>query len=198
MKQKWIALLLFGLLLASCMAGCGSGNNMDDHSANNGSANNALPDNDRTDDRNDNAEDDFDSQHREDEPTFPNTLAEADAEVALDDLIATLGLSASDLETAMRDISTVGDNVEGARTYRHKLLGRESEVSYAFDDSDQIDRITVHTEKELLEDWRSQLRDVLGAHAVEGEDDAWDYSDSRVRLLENGDRLTITIEKPTH
>lgn len=196
MKRKWIALLLFGLLLTTCMAGCGNGDNMDDHSANNGSANNVPPDNDRTDDRNDNAKDDLDSQHREDEPTFPNTLAEADAEVALDDLIATLGLSAADLETAMREVSTVGDNVEGARTYRHKLLGRKSEVSYVFDDSDRIAHITVQTEKDLMEDWRAHLRDVLGADAVEGETDAWDYSGSRVRLLENGDRLTVTIEKP--
>lgn len=197
MKQKWIAVLLFVLLLAACMAGCGSNDTADDHSANNGSADNVLPDNDHSDGR-DNDDNNPDDRYETDEPVFPDTLAEADAEVALNDLIATLGLSAADLENAMRDVSTVGDNVEGARTYRHKLLGRESEVSYVFDDSDRIAHITVQTEKDLLEDWRAHLRDVLSADAVEGETDAWDYSGSRVRLLENGDRLTVTIEKPTH
>ncbi len=195
MKRKWIALLLFGLLLAVCMAGCGNNDTADDHSTNNGSTDSALPDNDHSDDR-DNADNDSDDRYGMNEPVFPDTLAEADAEVALDDLIATLGLSAADLETAMREVSTVGDNVEGARTYRHKLLGRESEVSYVFDDSDRIAHITVQTEKDLMEDWRAHLRDVLGADAVEGETNAWDYSGSRVRLLENGDQLTVTIEKP--
>lgn len=195
MNQKRIALLLSVLLLTVCIAGCGNQDAADDHSPNNGT--DALPEQDQTHDRNDTDEDhsDLSGQPEEGNPVFPNTLAEADAEVALDDLIATLGLSATDLDTAMREVSTVGDSVEGARTYRHKLLGRQAEVSYAFDGNDRIDHITIRTEKDLLEDWRTHLKSVLGADAVEGEIDAWDYSDSRVRLLEQDGKLTITIQK---
>ena len=67
------------------------------------------------------------------EPVFPDSLAQSGAEVTVDDLISTLGLRETDLDTAMKDVSTVGDSVSGARTYRHRLLGQDADVSYAFD-----------------------------------------------------------------
>ena len=96
----------------------------------------------------------------------------------------------------MRDIATVGDNVDGARTYRHKLLGHEADVSYGFDEGRMINKVTVKTKKDYDEDWSRELNDTLGATAVEGQTDTWDYSDSNVKITEEGDYLLITIEKP--
>ena len=222
MNRKWIALLLICVLLLTLAAACGrrnnnaeennTGNNVNDN-INNGNPENNVPGNDMngsgmngngmgnngmgngmngsTTDNNGT----MNGNDRGEYPTFPNSLATG-AEVALDDLIATLGLTATDLDTAMRDVETVGDNVNGARTYRHKLLGHEADVSYGFDDQDMIDRITVKTQKDRAEDWRTELNDTLGATGVEGQTDTWDYSDSRVKITEEGDHLLITIEKP--
>ena len=213
MKRKWIALMLCCVLVLTMAAACGRRDNKDENNANNnvndnvnnGNPENNIPGNNTSgNDQNNgpmgnNAMDNngaMSGDNRGEYPTFPNALASADAEVALDDLIATLGLTATDLETAMRDVTTVGDNVEGARTYRHKLLGHESDVSYGFDDQNTIDRITVKTEKDRLADWRTELNDTLGAAAVEGQTDTWNYSESQVRITEDGDHLLITIEKP--
>ncbi len=213
MNRKWIALLLSCVLLLTLAAACGKtddsnkpddNNNMQDNAVpgqptpslpNGGTDNNTnnggIDNNESTKPDNSKPEDD-----RGEYPTFPNVLAEADADVALDDLIATLGLTATDLETAMRDVDTVGDNVEGARTYRHKLLGQQSDVSYGINDKDMIHRVTVKAGKDRAEDWRKELNDVLGATAAQGEKDAWDYSDSRVKITEEDDHILITIEKP--
>ncbi len=129
-------------------------------------------------------------------PTFPNALADTNADVTLDDLIATLGMKGSELVDAMRDVSTVGDSVNGARTYRHKLLGQESDVSYSINDQETINKVTVKAGKDHAENWRKELNDVLGATAAQGETDTWDYSDSRVKITEDGDHILITIEKP--
>lgn len=211
MNRKWIALLLISVLLLSLAAACGrrnnaaqdnqTNNNMN-NGTNNGTPQNNVPGNDMTgNDLNNNnmSNSGMNGSNTNDDrgeyPTFPNNLATG-AEVALDDLIATLGLTATDLETAMRDVATVGDNVEGARTYRHKLLGHEADVSYGFDQQDTIDRITIKTQKDRMDAWRTELNDTLGATGVEGQTDTWDYSDSRVKITEEGDHLLITIEKP--
>lgn len=208
MNRKWIALLLCCVLLLTVAAACGRRDNKDENNpsnnvndnVNNGNPENNVPGNNMNGNDMGNTGMDSNSSMNENDrgeyPTFPNSLAVADAEVALDDLIATLGLTATDLETAMRDVATVGDNVDGARTYRHKLLGHESDVSYGFDDQDMIDRITVKTQKDRMEDWRTELNDTLGATGVEGQTDTWDYSDSRVKITEEDDHLLITIEKP--
>lgn len=211
MNRKWIALLLSCALLLTMAAACGrrndttadenNVNNNANDDINNGNPENNVPGNDMNNsgmDNNGMNNGDMNGSSANDRgeyPTFPNNLATG-AEVALDDLIATLGLTATDLDTAMRDVATVGDNVDGARTYRHKLLGHESDVSYGFDDQDMINRITVKTQKDRMEDWRTELNDTLGATGVEGEPDTWDYSDSRVKITEEGDHLLITIEKP--
>lgn len=208
MNRKWIALLLCCVLLLTVAAACGRRDNKDENNpsnnvndnVNNGNPENNVPGNNMNGNDMGNTGMDSNSSMNENDrgeyPAFPNSLAVADAEVALDDLIATLGLTATDLETAMRDVATVGDNVDGARTYRHKLLGHESDVSYGFDDQDMIDRITVKTQKDRMEDWRTELNDTLGATGVEGQTDTWDYSDSRVKITEEDDHLLITIEKP--
>ena len=200
MKRKWIALLLVCVLLLTLSAACGrkkdnvadgQNNNDMNNNVNNGNPQNNVPGNDM----NGSGMNGSDTDNPGEYPTYPNGLASS-AELALDDLIANLGLTATELETAMGDIEVVGDNVEGARTYRHKLLGHEADVSYAFDEQDMIDRITVKTQKDRLEEWRTELNDTLGAATVEGQTDTWDYSDSRVKITEEGDHLLITIEKP--
>ncbi len=210
MNRRWIALLLSCVLLLTLAAACGKSDESDktdnDNMQDNATPNNptpnvptpSLPGNNTGSDGQNNSgttpstpDDD-----RGEYPTFPNVLADANADVALDDLIDTLGLTATDLETAMRDVATVGDNVEGAKTYRHKLLGHESDVSYGFNDEDMIDRVTVKAGKDRMEDWRKELNDVLNATAADGEADTWDYSDSRVKITEQGEHILITIEKP--
>ena len=200
MKRKWIALLLVCVLLLTLLAACGrkkdnvadgQNNNDMNNNINNGNPQNNVPGNDM----NGSGMNSSDADNPGEYPTYPNGLASS-AELALDDLIANLGLTAADLETAMGDVEVVGDNVEGARTYRHKLMGHEADVSYAFYEQDMIDRITVKTQKDRLEDWRTELNDTLGAATVEGQTDTWDYSDSRVKITEEGDHLLITIEKP--
>ncbi len=130
-----------------------------------------------------------------DQPVIPDSLSRADANVTVDDLIATLGQKKDDLMRAMKDIATVGDGVDGARTYRHKLLGHDSDVSYLFGKNGTIDRVTVTTDVGYADDWKAQLKDVLKAKAVEGEIDSWTYGQSTVRMEEKDGKEIIVFEK---
>lgn len=189
MKKQWIAMLLAGLLVCSLSA-CGKKPgetdlpNKDPGTQNPPSSSNAggKPSGDSSNDA-------------LLEPAFPDSLAKADAEVRLDDLISVLGRKEADLENAMKDVSTVGDSVAGARTYRHKLLGTESEVSYGIGSDGKITRITVNADAAAAEDWRTALRDTLRAEALENEMDAWHYSDADIRLSAEDGKTVIVIEK---
>ena len=128
-------------------------------------------------------------------PTFPNSLATMDADVAVRDLFDTLGLTETDLDNAMRDIATIGDGVYGERTYRHKLLGEDADVSYGFDDKRTINKVTVNAKPTTAEQWRTELNDTLGAKAVEGETDSWTYDDNQIKIDDQGTHVVITIEK---
>ena len=129
------------------------------------------------------------------EPVFPDSLAQSGAEVTVDDLISTLGLRETDLDTAMKDVSTVGDSVSGARTYRHRLLGQDADVSYAFDREGKISTVTIDPGEDALDRWRTQLSDTLRAQAVEGETDTWTYGESRIWMTEKGGKHVIILEK---
>ncbi len=203
MRHKWMAFLLSAVLLLSLTTACG---NQEDNA-------DTKPDSPVSPTENNNitgglrpsepsatmpgapstdmSPDDAGGKY----PTFPNTLADANADVALDDLIATLGLSATDLKTALRDVTAVDNDADDAHTYRHKLLGQEADVSYGYNDDDMIDKVTVKAGKDRMEDWRNELSDTLGASAIDGQTDAWDYSGSRVKIEEQGDHILITIEK---
>lgn len=218
MNRKWLALLLCCALVLTLAAACGrnkddavkpddSANNMTNNgnAANNptapnnggnsnGSNNtntpgNMVPGNDSS--MNDTSMDGQDGNY----PTFPNSLATMDADVAVRDLFDTLGLTETDLDNAMRDIATVGDGVDGARTYRHKLLGEDADVSYGFDDSRTINKVTVNAKPTTADQWRTELKDTLGAKAVEGETDTWTYDDNQIKIDDQGTHVVITIEK---
>lgn len=188
MKKQWIAILLAGLLVMSLSA-CGKKQPASDPSQkapiqqqpSKPEAPNA-PAAPGTSDR---------------EPVFPDSLARADAEVRLDELISVLGRKEADLENAMKDVSTVGDAVSGARTYRHKLLGKEARVSYTIGTDGTIDRITVTTDGDAAETWRSELQDTLLAQPLEGEADAWRYSDADVHLSAKDGKTVVVLEKKT-
>lgn len=216
MKQKWIAVLLSLALVLTLFAACGKKDNANTNDTNNG-ANDNMENNGTTDMNapnngmngsegngsapevnngmgNNGMNNNVTDPNNNDigtYPTFPNALTTSGAEVAIDDLIDTLGLSEQDLNNAMADMEEIGDS-----TYRHKLLGQDSEVSYGFDEARDINKVTVKTAKEHADTWRSQLNDVLGATAVEGQPDSWNYSDSTVKMTEDGDHFIITIEKP--
>ena len=218
MKQKWIAVLLSLALVLTLFTACGKkdnpgtndtnndvNDNMENNSSNgttdmnapnngmngsegNGSApevNNGMGNNSS----------DLNNNNASTSPTFPDALTTSGAEVAIDDLIDTLGLSEQDLNNAMANMEAVGDDLTG-RTYRHKLLGQDADVSYGFNEARDINKVTVKTAKEHADTWRSQLNDVLGATAVEGQPDSWNYSDSTVKMTEDGEHFIITIEKP--
>lgn len=172
MKTKWIALALAAGLFAITASACGTLDNMARD------IDNAL-----------------DNAMRQDEAVFPDSLAKADADVTVDDLISTLGRKKSELTDAMKNVNTVGDSVAGARTYRHKLLGHTSDVSYTFGDTDRIDRIVITTDSSYAADWEKELRDTLGAKAVTGQMGTWTYSDSTLRMETRNGRQIITIEK---
>ncbi len=207
MDRKWIALLLSCLLLLTVFAACGTDdtatpNDQNDQQNDQQNSGNLTPPTSTPNQPgtgmnsgSNSMTPDTPNDDRGEYPTFPNALADANADVGLDDLIGVLGLTATDLETAMRDVSTVGDSVEGAKTYRHKLLGHESDVSYNFDSKDTIDNITVKAAKDRAEDWRKELNDVRGATAIEGQTDTWDYSNNQVKITEEGDNILITIKK---
>ena len=129
------------------------------------------------------------------DPVFPDSLATMDADVAVADLFDTIGLSETDLDNAMRDIATVGDGVDGARTYRHKLLGRDSDVSYGFDDQRAINKITVKSPADSADEWREELSGTLGAKEVEGQMNNWTYNEHKINVDDKGDHVIITIEK---
>lgn len=220
MKQKWIAILLSAALILALGTACGkkddtnngTGTNNGNGSVNDNMGNNSgtavpgNPNNGADLDNNQNTTpvpgtnndmngSDMNGNKPGNYPTFPNALTTTDADVAIDDLIDTLGLSERDLQTAMANMESAGDDVTG-KTYRHKLLGHDADVSYGFDDARDINKVTVRTAKEHADTWRSQLKDVLGATAVEGQADSWNYSDSVVKMTEEGDHFVITIEKP--
>ena len=210
MNRKWIALLLSCALVLMLAAACGRNNDKTNNNANdttnngttnNGSDMNTRPDNsgntnvpgDMTPGNDLNGSDGNIGEHNE--PVFPDSLATMDADVAVADLFDTIGLSETDLDNAMRDIATVGDGVDGARTYRHKLLGRDSDVSYGFDDQRAINKITVKSPADSADEWREELSGTLGAKEVEGQMNNWTYNEHKIKVDDKGDHVIITIEK---
>ena len=210
MNRKWIALLLSCALVLMLAAACGRNNDKTNNNANdttnngttnNGSDMNTRPDNsgntnvpgDMTPGNDLNGSDGNIGEHNE--PVFPDSLATMDADVAVADLFDTIGLSETDLDNAMRDIATVGDGVDGARTYRHKLLGQDSEVSYGFDDQRAINKVTVKSPADSADEWREELSGTLGAKEVEGQMNNWTYNEHKVKVDDKGDHVIITIEK---
>ena len=219
MNRKWIALLLSCALVLMLAAACGRNNDKTNNNANdttnNGTTNNGSDMNTRPDNSgNTNApgsmtpgnsagsgngsgmNDSNDGNIGEhNEPVFPDSLATMDADVAVADLFDTIGLSETDLDNAMKDVATVGDGVDGARTYRHKLLGQDSEVSYGFDDQRAINKVTVKSPANSADEWREELSGTLGAKSVEGEMNSWIYNEHKVKVDDKGDHVIITIEK---
>ena len=214
MNRKWIALLLSCALVLMLAAACGrnndktnnnandtTNNGMNNGTTNNGSDMNTRPDNsgntnvpgDMTPGNDLNGSDGNIGEHNE--PVFPDSLATMDADVAVADLFDTIGLSEADLDNAMRDIATVGDGVDGARTYRHKLLGQDSDVSYGFDDQRAINKITVKSPADSADEWREELSGTLGAKEVEGQMNNWTYNEHKIKVDDKGDHVIITIEK---
>ena len=210
MNRKWIALLLSCALVLMLAAACGRNNDKTNNNANdttnngttnNGSDMNTRPDNsgntnvpgDMTPGNDLNGSDGNIGEHND--PVFPDSLATMDADVAVADLFDTIGLSETDLDNAMRDIATVGDGVDGARTYRHKLLGQDSEVSYGFDDQRAINKVTVKSPADTADEWREELSGTLGAKEVEGQMNNWTYNEHKIKVDDKGDHVIITIEK---
>ena len=214
MNRKWIALLLSCALVLMLAAACGrnndkpnnnandtTNNGMNNGTTNNGSDMNTRPGNsgntnvpgDMTPGNDLNGSDGNIGEHND--PVFPDSLATMDADVAVADLFDTIGLSEADLDNAMRDIATVGDGVDGARTYRHKLLGRDSDVSYGFDDQRAINKITVKSPADSADEWREELSGTLGAKEVEGQMNNWTYNEHKIKVDDKGDHVIITIEK---
>lgn len=216
MNRKWIALLLSCALVLMLAAACGRNNDKTNNNANdttnNGTTNNGSDMNTRPDNSGntnvpgdmtpgndagsggmDSGDDGNIGEHNE--PVFPDSLATMDADVAVADLFDTIGLSETDLDNAMRDIATVGDGVDGARTYRHKLLGQDSEVSYGFDDQRAINKVTVKSPADSADEWREELSGTLGAKEVEGQMNSWTYNEHKVKVDDKGDHVIITIEK---
>ena len=210
MNRKWIALLLSCALVLMLAAACGRNNDKPNNNANdttnngmnngtnNGSDMNTRPGNtnvpgDMTPGNDLNGSDGNIGEHND--PVFPDSLATMDADVAVADLFDTIGLSETDLDNAMRDIATVGDGVDGARTYRHKLLGRDSDVSYGFDDQRAINKITVKSPADSADEWREELSGTLGAKEVEGQMNNWTYNEHKIKVDDKGNHVIITIEK---
>ena len=210
MNRKWIALLLSCALVLMLAAACGRNNDKTNNNANdttnngttnNGSDMNTRPGNsgntnvpgDMTPGNDLNGSDGNIGEHND--PVFPDSLATMDADVAVADLFDTIGLSETDLDNAMKDIATVGDGVDGARTYRHKLLGRDSDVSYGFDDQRAINKITVKSPADSADEWREELSGTLGAKEVEGQMNNWTYNEHKIKVDDKGDHVIITIEK---
>ena len=129
------------------------------------------------------------------DPVFPESLATTDADVAVDDLFATLGLTRDDLDTAMRNIDMTDTGTADAPTYRHRLLGEDADVSYGFDDRHTINKVTVKAKPDTADEWRQEISGVLGASEVEGDMNSWTYDDSQIKVSEMGDHVIITIEK---
>lgn len=210
MNRKWIALLLSCVLVLTLAAACGRNKNtttdnnnvndgVNDNANNNGNTNtpgNTTPGNELNNGMNDNGtlqNNNMNDNTNSGLANFPNTLITG-AEVAVTDLFDTLGLAMTDLENAMRDVTNVGEN--GNYTYRHNLLGQESDVSYGFDQQNAINKVTVKAPAGTADEWRNELIGTLGAQEVEGEMDSWTYNENRVKITDQGDHVLITIEKP--
>lgn len=204
MNRKWFALVLSAVLLLSLAAACGKkddagtaqnnnmGNEMNAPTNNTGNSNtpsNMTPGNEMGN----YPETPSEPTYRD--PVFPDSLATMDADVAVDDLFDTLGLTRDDLDTAMRDIQMAEGGTADNPTYRHKLLGKDADVSYGFDDKHTINKITVKTQPDTADEWRQEFSDVIGATQAEGDMNSWTYNGNQVKVSEMGDHVIITIEK---
>jgi hypothetical protein len=204
MNRKWFALVLSAVLLLSLAAACGKkddagtaqnnnmGNEMNAPTNNTGNSNtpgNMTPGNEMGN----YPETPSEPTYRD--PVFPDSLATMDADVAVDDLFDTLGLTRDDLDTAMRDIQMAEGGTADNPTYRHKLLGKDADVSYSFDDKHTINKITVKTQPDTADEWRQEFSDVIGATQAEGDMNSWTYNGNQVKVSEMGDHVVITIEK---
>lgn len=212
MKRKWFALVLSCVLLLSLAAACGkkdeagSGSNTDNEmntpTDNYGSSNNTVNNGNNTNTPGSMAPGnqmgnypDTPSEPNHRDPVFPDSLATMDADVAVDDLFDTIGLTRDDLDTAMRDTEMAEGGTADAPTYRHKLMGMDADVSYGFDDSHTINKVTVKTPADSADEWRQELSGILGATQAEDDVNSWTYNDSKVKVSEMGDHVVITIEK---
>lgn len=208
MNRKWLALVLSGVLLLSLAAACGRRNEAgsdqssdptDEMSTMPNNGNTSTPGNmtpgNMTPGNEPGNYPDTPSEPNHQEPVFPESLATMDADVAVDDLFDTLGLTRDDLDTAMRDIEMTDSGTDEAPAYRHKLLGQEADVSYGFDDRHTINKITVRAQPDTADEWREEFSDVLGAEGVEGDLNSWTYNDSQIKVSEMGDHVIITIEQ---
>ena len=212
MKRKWFALVLSCVLLLSLAAACGkkddagSGSNTDNEmntpTDNYGSSNNTANNGNNTNTPGSMAPGnqmgnypDTPSEPNHRDPVFPDSLATMDADVAVDDLFDTIGLTRDDLDTAMRDTEMAEGGTADAPTYRHKLMGMDADVSYGFDDSHTINKVTVKTPADSADEWRQELSGILGATQAEDDINSWTYNDSKVKVSEMGDHVVITIEK---
>ena len=212
MKRKWFALVLSCVLLLSLAAACGkkddagsssnTDNEMNTPTDNYGSSNNTVNNGNNTNTPGSMAPGnqmgnypDTPSEPNHRDPVFPDSLATMDADVAVDDLFDTIGLTRDDLDTAMRDTEMAEGGTADAPAYRHKLMGMDADVSYGFDDSHTINKVTVKTPADSADEWRQELSGILGATQAEDDVNSWTYNDSKVKVSEMGDHVVITIEK---
>lgn len=207
MNRKWLALVLSGVLVLSLAVACGRkndtgkdensnhmGDGMTTPTENNSHGNTNVPGNMTPGNEMSNYPE-TPSQPTHQDPVFPESLATMDADVAVDDLFATLGLTRDDLDTAMRDVTMADGGTADAPTYRHRLLGQDAHVSYGFDDQHTINKVTVKAQPDTADEWRQEFSGVLGATEVEGDMNSWTYNDSKIKVSEMGDHVVITIEK---
>ena len=205
MNRKWFALVLCCVLLLSLAAACGrkdDAGNAQNNDTNNemttpteNLGNNTNPPGNMTPGDQMGNYPDTPSEPNYRDPVFPDSLATMDAEVAVDDLFDTLGLTRDDLDTAMRDFEMAEGGTDDTPTYRHKLLGMDADISYEFDDDHTINKVTVKTQPDSADEWRQELSGILGAVQTEGDPNSWTYNDNRVKVSEMGDHVVITIEK---
>ncbi|MBR5537073.1 MAG: hypothetical protein IKU58_04155 [Clostridia bacterium] len=205
MNRKWFALVLACVLLLSLAAACGrkddAGNAQNNDTNNemttpteNVGSNTNTPGNMAPGNQLGNYPDTPDDPNYRD-PVFPDSLATMDAEVAVDDLFDTIGLTRDDLDTAMRDFEMAEGGTDDVPTYRHKLLGMDADISYGFDDDHIINKVTVKTQPDSADEWRQELSGILGAVQAEDDPNSWMYNDNQVKVSEMGDHVVITIGK---
>ena len=204
MNRKWFALVLSCLLLLSTAVACGrkndagnapnnTGNEMNTPTENTGTNTNPTGSTSPNNEMGNYPATPSEPNYRD--PVFPDSLATMDAEVAVDDLFDTIGLTRDDLDAAMRDFEMAEGGTDDMPTYRHRLLGQDADISYGFDEEHTINKVTVKTRPDSADEWRQELSGILGAEQMEGDLNSWIYNGNLVKVSEMGDHVVITIEK---
>ena len=115
------------------------------------------------------------------------------ADLSADDLVGMIGAGYDDIKRAM---GNVDDGINGQDSshysYKRSVFGTDSNISVTMDkNGEKVEKVTIYTDKDILDKWRSAFGDKYGKGIM----DKWDDGKTRVSITDSGENGIISIEK---